>query len=44
MKLKLNIYNHSEVMHVKFIRVSSVIAEFLPFDCLNFNDFFRPQP
>ena len=44
MVLILNIYNHSEVMHVKFIRVSSVIAELLPFDCLNFNYFFHPQP
>ena len=27
-----------------FNGLSSVIAELLPFDCLNFNDFFRPQP
>ena len=27
-------------MHLSFIRVSSVIEELLPFDYLNFNDFF----
>ena len=42
MKPILNIYDHVVVMHV--IRVSSVIEEVLPFDCQNFNDFFRPQP
>ena len=38
MKYILNIYGHREIMHV------SVIAELFPFDCLNFNDFFRPRP
>ena len=39
MKLMLNKYGHNEIMHVKFIEVSSVIAELLPFGRLNFNDF-----
>ena len=43
-KLILNIYDHGEVMHMSFIWASSIIAELLPFDCLIFNDFFRPQP
>ena len=29
---------------MKFYGASSVIAELLPFDNLNFNNFFRPQP
>ena len=37
------IYNYGEVMYVKIIGVSSVIAELLPFDFLNFNVFFCPQ-
>ena len=28
---------------VSFIRVSSVIEELLPFDCVNFNDFPHPR-
>ena len=43
MILMLNICDHNEVMQVSFF-VMSVIAELLPFDCLNFNDFFHPQP
>ena len=39
MILLLNIYDHGEVMQVKFYWLSSVIAELLPFECLNFNDF-----
>ena len=43
-KLKLNTYDHSEVMHMKLIGLSSGIVEVIPFDhCLNFNDFFCPQ-
>ena len=44
MKLILNIYDHGVAMHMKFLRVSSVIEELLPFNCQNFNDFFHPQP
>ena len=29
---------------LSFTRVSSVIEELLPFDCLNFNDILLPQP
>ena len=29
---------------LSLIRVSLVIDELLPFDCLNFNNFFVPQP
>ena len=41
--LVLSVRDHGEVLLVN-IFVSPVIAELLPFDCLNFNDFFRPQP
>ena len=42
----LNIYDHGVVMHGGggVTSVSSVIEEILPFDCLNFNNFSRPQP
>ena len=43
MKLLLNINGHDKVMHVKFYLGASVIAELLPFDCLNINVFFYPQ-
>ena len=43
-ELILNIYYFDDVMRVKFLGVSSVIAELLPFDCQKFNDFFRPHP
>ena len=39
MKLLLGIYDHGEVMHVMLYRGVTVIADLLPFDCLNFNDF-----
>ena len=40
MTLVLNIYYRGELnKHVEFYLVSSVKAELLPFDCLNFNDF-----
>ena len=39
MKLILNIYDYTVVMHVSFIGVRLVNEELLPFDCLNFNDF-----
>ena len=35
MKLKLNIYDHGEAMHVKFYHG----AELWPFDCLNLTIF-----
>ena len=44
MKLILNIYEHVVVIHVKFHAGFSSIEELLPFDCLNFNDFFGHQP
>ena len=31
-KLKLNTYDHSEVMHMKLIGLSSGILEVIPFD------------
>ena len=37
MKLILNIYDHSVVIIITFLRVSLVIEELLPFDCLNVN-------
>ena len=40
MKLILNIYDHNAREGVFDV----VIAELLPFDYLNFNDFFHPQP
>ena len=44
MKLILNIYEGSEVMHMKFYQgVISYSGVILPFDCLNFFDSFRPQ-
>ena len=43
MKLILKIYDHGEVMYMKFNWGVVVIPELLPFECLNFNDFFRPQ-
>ena len=44
MKFILNVYYHGEVLHVNFFGALSSMAELLPFYCLNFNDFFRPQP
>ena len=41
----LNIYAHIVLLCTfRFTRVSSVYEELLPFDWLNFNDLFRPQP
>ena len=44
MKHILNIYYQGGVMHMKFFWGVNSIAELLPFDWLNFNDFFCPQP
>ena len=44
MKRILNISDNSVIMQVKFIGMSSVIEELLPFDCINLNDFFHPEP
>ena len=39
-----SIYDYAVVMYVKFIGMSSAIEGLLPFDCLNLNYFFDPQP
>ena len=40
MKLALNVYDHGVVVQVNFHKLSSIIEELLPFDCLKVNDFF----
>ena len=44
MKLVLVIYDHSVMMHVHFMRKSSVVVELLPFDSLNINEFVHSEP
>ena len=44
MKPILNIYDHSEAMHMKFYLNVISYGKLLPFHCLNLNDTFHPQP
>ena len=44
MKLILDLYDLGGIMFEKFHQDVSVIEELLPFDCLNFNEFFCSQP
>ena len=45
MKLKLNIYDHSVMMHMKFHHDVTNYGNLLQFDFINFSDFsFSLQP